>query len=182
MVSSLWSRKLLSRQVLGLSLCIAHLRCCLSSIDGRLLNVDSHSSSAIASNVRPLPSLVPPDHITCVLSDMDGTLLSSKHRVEDRTLQAVSRIMRLGYKFFPCTGRSRRSMSLVAGPRFINVSIHVVLKLSMSLFAYLTYIMLNSFSKIMLIIMFIFISFVVVRRDARASARGLPARTDGIWS
>lgn len=122
----LWSSKLLlSRQILGLSFCLIQFRCCFSTIkDSRILNTDSNLSLHPNTKTNSLPSLIPPDHVTCVLSDMDGTLLSSKHRVEDRTLEAVSRIMRLGYKFFPCTGRSRRSMYLVAGPKFTNVSIY----------------------------------------------------------
>ena len=89
--------------------------------------MNSNDSPVLTNTHRQLPTIVPPGHIQCVLSDMDGTLLNSKHCLDERTVNAVSRIMRLGYKFFPCTGRSRRSAGIVGGDRFIKVSQFVCL-------------------------------------------------------
>lgn len=59
--------------------------------------------------------------IKCILSDMDGTLLSSHHRVSDNTLIAVRNTMSKGYPFYPCTGRTRSSMANAAGEEFISL-------------------------------------------------------------
>ena len=114
--SSLLTGKSFTRQILRFSLYFVQLRCFLSS---RVDNNNHLLTSSSSTSHRQLPTLVPPDHIKCVLSDMDGTLLNSKHHLEDRTVQAITRIMRLGYRFFPCTGRSRKSAGLVAKEKFI---------------------------------------------------------------
>ena len=60
------------------------------------------------------------DDITCILSDVDGTLLSSSHQLSDRTFNALKSAQQKGYLFFPCTGRSRASM-LNAAPRIADL-------------------------------------------------------------
>ena len=45
-----------------------------------------------------------------ILSDIDGTLLSTNHRLSQPTFDAIQRA-RSDYQFFPCTGRSRTSMN-----------------------------------------------------------------------
>ena len=61
--------------------------------------------------------------IKCILSDVDGTLLSSdvnKHQISKRTFTAIAAIIDRGYPFYPCTGRSRHSMALAA-PEIVNL-------------------------------------------------------------
>lgn len=48
--------------------------------------------------------------ITCVLSDVDGTLLSTEHTLSQVTYDSLKLAMK-SFKFFPCTGRSRTSMN-----------------------------------------------------------------------
>ena len=52
----------------------------------------------------------PPSHVKTILSDVDGTLLNTAHILEDRTFNAIQACLKKGYGFFPCTGRSRKSM------------------------------------------------------------------------
>lgn len=56
-----------------------------------------------------------------ILSDIDGTLINSKHQVSDRTLQAITAIQNAGLPFFFATGRSRKSMANVTGPKLIDL-------------------------------------------------------------
>lgn len=61
--------------------------------------------------------------IKCILSDVDGTLLSSginKHQLSKRTFTAIAAVIDSGYPFYPCTGRSRHSMALAA-PEIVNL-------------------------------------------------------------
>jgi len=50
-------------------------------------------------------------NITCILSDFDGTLANKDHALSDRTVGAISDILKKGYKFFVCTGRTRSSLT-----------------------------------------------------------------------
>eukprot|EP01038_Epipyxis_sp_PR26KG_P010474 gene10474-14075_t len=59
--------------------------------------------------------------IKCILSDMDGTLINSKiHRVSDRSIAAIKLAQINGIKFFPATGRTRKSMAAASGQTFID--------------------------------------------------------------
>lgn len=61
--------------------------------------------------------------IKCILSDVDGTLLSSetnKHQISKRTFTAIAAVIDSGYPFYPCTGRSRCSMA-AAAPEIANL-------------------------------------------------------------
>jgi len=65
-------------------------------------------------------ALVP--NIECILSDIDGTLIGSDHgAIKSGTVKAISLAMEAGYKFYPCTGRSRLSMSNAVGSEFLNL-------------------------------------------------------------
>jgi Cof subfamily protein (haloacid dehalogenase superfamily) len=93
------------------------------------------TSASISSEVqllKPLnvPALVSKSflanhYITTILSDVDGTLLSSKldnppQQLSKTTFTAIARAIDNGYDFFPCTGRSRESMALAA-PDILNL-------------------------------------------------------------
>ena len=61
------------------------------------------------------------DKMRTVLSDVDGTLLDSKHNMQGETVSAIRSLMEAGFDFFPCTGRSRQSMATAVGPQFISL-------------------------------------------------------------
>ena len=75
--------------------------------------------------------LLPPNFLTpsllresgdlkVILSDIDGTLLSTKHRLSQPTYEAIQRSRTSDYQFYPCTGRSRTSMNN-AEPRITSL-------------------------------------------------------------
>ena len=57
-------------------------------------------STDIASFVKSIG----PSNINCILTDIDGTVLTSEHELPDKTLNAIKEVINRGYKFFPCTG------------------------------------------------------------------------------
>jgi Cof subfamily protein (haloacid dehalogenase superfamily) len=59
--------------------------------------------------------------IKCILTDMDGTLLKDDHSISDKSITSIKRLIDNGYKFFPATGRSRKSMVIAAGKKFIEL-------------------------------------------------------------
>jgi Cof subfamily protein (haloacid dehalogenase superfamily) len=59
--------------------------------------------------------------IRCILSDIDGTLVSRHRKFDDRTYSTISDVMMKGYPFFPCTGRTRKSAAAVLGPKFVSL-------------------------------------------------------------
>ena len=64
----------------------------------------------------PTPYLTPSllreaGDLKIILSDIDGTLLSTKHRLSQPTYDAIQRARTSNYLFYPCTGRSRTSMN-----------------------------------------------------------------------
>lgn len=61
--------------------------------------------------------------IKALCSDVDGTLLNSKHTLSDETVNAITRVKneKAAPPFFLCTGRSRRSMSLATGHRLTSI-------------------------------------------------------------
>lgn len=61
------------------------------------------------------------DNVECILSDMDGTLLQSSHGISERSFHAIKRVQSLGVRFFPATGRTRKSMALAGGDKLIEV-------------------------------------------------------------
>ena len=68
-------------------------------------------------------ALLSQHYITTILSDVDGTLLSSKatkHQLSKRSFTTIAAVIDSGYAFFPCTGRSRHSMALAA-PEILNL-------------------------------------------------------------
>lgn len=60
-------------------------------------------------------------NVNCVLSDMDGTFLKPDHGVSDRNCNAIRQLRNLGIKFFPATGRTRRSMALAGGDSLVKL-------------------------------------------------------------
>lgn len=59
--------------------------------------------------------------IECIFSDMDGTLLHPNHRVSSRAVQAIKQIQLKGKKFFPATGRNRKSFLSVIDKEFVKI-------------------------------------------------------------
>ena len=59
--------------------------------------------------------------VRCILSDVDGTLLPHNKLFSDITFNSISDIIRRGYPFFPCTGRTRSSMVSALGNDFIKL-------------------------------------------------------------
>ena len=60
-----------------------------------------------------------PSMLLTILSDIDGTLLTSRHEMQPETIAAVRAAQQAGFAFFPCTGRSRASMAAAVGPDFV---------------------------------------------------------------
>jgi len=100
-----------------------------------LLLTHMYTSSSLSNDAQLLkPSKVPSlisksflanHYITTILSDVDGTLLSSKQdnppqQLSKTTFTAIARAIDNGYNFFPCTGRSRESMA-IAVPDILNL-------------------------------------------------------------
>lgn len=50
---------------------------------------------------------------TCVLSDVDGTLLRSDHSMAENTIRSIKSVMKNCFKFIPCTGRTRSLMRFI---------------------------------------------------------------------
>ncbi len=59
--------------------------------------------------------------VKCILSDIDGTLISDKHIPSVKTMASIEIIKNMGIPFFIATGRSRKSMSMVTGSAFIDL-------------------------------------------------------------
>ena len=62
------------------------------------------------------------EKITTVLTDIDGTILNSQHRLADVTVNSIKRIITESngkYTFFPCTGRSRASFANAVRQDFV---------------------------------------------------------------
>lgn len=59
--------------------------------------------------------------VECVLCDMDGTFFQPDHSISQRNYEAINRIKALGIRFFPATGRSRKSMANAGGERLMNL-------------------------------------------------------------
>ena len=57
---------------------------------------------------------------SCILCDLDGTLLSGHHGVSPENLEAIKAAMSGGFKFIPATGRTRVSMRNAVGDGFVN--------------------------------------------------------------
>ena len=70
-------------------------------------SISNKIDAAIASDYL---LFTPPSNVRTILSDVDGTLLNTAHILEDRTFNAIQACLKKGYGFFPCTGRSRKSM------------------------------------------------------------------------
>lgn len=76
-------------------------------------------SSSTTSFVHGLSKL--PATFQTVLSDIDGTLLTSNHEMPAETIAAIRQVQAAGFQFYPCTGRSRRSAANAAGPDFVGL-------------------------------------------------------------
>jgi Cof subfamily protein (haloacid dehalogenase superfamily) len=86
------------------------LICLLCSVFG--LNLVSHNE------MRGLISRLNP---SCVLSDVDGTLLNSNHCLTQKTEESIKTIVNCdAMPFFLCTGRNRLSMTLAVGDSIIR--------------------------------------------------------------
>jgi Cof subfamily protein (haloacid dehalogenase superfamily) len=100
----------------------------LTLCPGMCCSSQSWSPPITSSNPAIAPQLVSKAFlanydIKCILSDVDGTLLTSetnKHHVSKRTFTAIASIIDSGYPFYPCTGRSRCSMASAA-PEMANL-------------------------------------------------------------
>jgi len=88
-------------------------------------NSSSSTSDILSSNVitskSNLKAYLSNYDIKCILSDVDGTLLSSNHVIGTRTYDSIKNAIAAGFKVFPCTGRSRKSMQLATGDKFMNL-------------------------------------------------------------
>ena len=85
-------------------------------------NSDILSSTSKMSTKSSIKSYLSNYDINCILSDVDGTLLNSDHKIGDKTYDAIYNAISSGeLKFFPCTGRSRYSMQLATGDRFMKL-------------------------------------------------------------
>lgn len=104
---------------------VALLLCALSISDCTVPPVSSlpGTSPAVVGAQLMTKALLSNHYISCILSDVDGTLLSSeanKHQLSKRTFRTIAAVIDSGYSFFPCTGRSRHSMALAA-PEILNL-------------------------------------------------------------
>ena len=59
--------------------------------------------------------------IQCVLSDIDGTLVTSDHTMSERLVKSIKRLTSLGIAFIPATGRSRKSMADITGTHVVSL-------------------------------------------------------------
>lgn len=57
---------------------------------------------------------------SCILCDLDGTLLSGHHGVSSDNLAAIKESIAEGFHFIPATGRTRVSMRNAVGQDFVN--------------------------------------------------------------
>lgn len=64
---------------------------------------------------------LPIQNVQCILSDIDGTLVSHRRRLDDRTYSTIKDAISKGYLFFPCTGRTRKSAAAVLGSKFVSL-------------------------------------------------------------
>lgn len=73
---------------------------------------------------KPIGELVFPAEFetssSCILCDLDGTLLNSHHEVSEENLSAIKEVISHGFKFIPATGRTRVSMRNAAGDAFVK--------------------------------------------------------------
>lgn len=67
--------------------------------------------------------------VALVLSDMDGTLLNSDHKVSDASIRAIQLLQNRKILFLPATGRTRKSMVDAAGPTFVSLFGHSPLQI-----------------------------------------------------
>lgn len=56
-----------------------------------------------------------------VLTDVDGTLLTSTGQITEITMEAIRNCQAVGVPIIPCTGRTRRAMAMSTGPEFISI-------------------------------------------------------------
>lgn len=84
------------------------------------LTCSSTSSSSTSSTFVNALSRLPASFQT-VLSDIDGTLLTSNHEMQAATIASIRAVQAAGFAFYPCTGRSRQSAAIAAGPEFIGL-------------------------------------------------------------
>ncbi|MBN2866940.1 MAG: HAD family hydrolase [Thiotrichales bacterium] len=54
------------------------------------------------------------DHVQLVVADMDGTLLNAEHKLSERTIQTVQRLVKQGTEFMLATGRHYEDVHLMA--------------------------------------------------------------------
>lgn len=59
--------------------------------------------------------------IKCVLTDFDGTLLTSKHSIRERSFRAIGSLKKFNIQFFPATGRTRQGMVNVGGKQLVDL-------------------------------------------------------------
>ena len=57
----------------------------------------------------------------CVLSDIDGTLVTSDHTMSERLVNSIKQLTSLGIAFIPATGRSRKSMADITGTHVVSL-------------------------------------------------------------
>jgi hypothetical protein len=60
-------------------------------------------------------------NIDAICCDIDGTILDSNHELPDSTFNAIKNAIDKGYKFFPCTGRSRQSFINAVSPKLVEL-------------------------------------------------------------
>ena len=57
---------------------------------------------------------------SCILCDLDGTLLNSEHTVSEENIVTIQEAMKNGWRFIPATGRTRVSMRNAVGEDVIQ--------------------------------------------------------------
>ncbi len=59
--------------------------------------------------------------VKCVLTDFDGTLLTTKRTIRDRSFRAIGALKKSNIQFFPATGRTRQGMVNVGGKELVDL-------------------------------------------------------------
>lgn len=75
----------------------------------------------VAQPLQKLRSIMATSNIQCVMCDMDGTLLTDKHTVDHTTITSIAKLVKAGIRFFPASGRTRKSVMDVTRGEFQEI-------------------------------------------------------------
>lgn len=79
------------------------------------------SSGTISPSFANEVASIAKQHISCVLSDVDGTLLDTDHKISEETVNAIKNVMTVGIPFYLATGRTRKSVVSATGTQLLEV-------------------------------------------------------------